>query len=421
MAAKKKTTTPKPVAPTSTKVTPYKATTAKGGTISSKDAGPTSRVTNAPKEKAIIKEVVSPAEKARIAAEAKKAAAAAAAKAGSGSGRNPLNDYTQQLQSLIKGGDYGKPYDQLQSQLEGIYGTAQSDLTTNRDTDITGINTLYGDAQKRLTTNRDSEITGLGTLYGGAQTALDARNKTGLANLQTGYDTARTSLGNLNTQAGKTINASMDSLQAMLQGQANPYADLQAQAVNPTAQLSSFLQGQNVGDQQTQDYAQVLNAQNAGSAGAFNNLAGVLRSIAGADKQGALSDVAVQRDASTRQLASNNQAYGNQLTQGLLADQLKMGQTYDANTFDLSKGLLSDTSGVNRNYNQNTFDYSKGQLSDTSNINQAYGQNRNTYNQGLMTATQGIASDKTGQQNDLIKQMLAAIAKGGVPKKGKLF
>ena len=338
-----------------------------------------------------------------------------------GGGPNGLDRYTQQLQALLAGGTYGKPYDDLQSQLEGIYGGAQSDLITNRDTDITGVNTLYGDARKGLTTNRDTEITGLGTLYGDAQAGMDKRNVEGLKNLQTGYDTARISLGDLNTQAGKTINTSFDTLQSMLQGQANPYADLQAQTVTPTAQLQSFLQAQNVGDQQTQDYAQVLNAQNAGSAGAFNNLASVMRSIAGANQQGALSDVAVQRDASTRQLASNNQAYGNQLTQGLLADKLRMGQTYDANTFDLSKGLLGDTSGVNRNYGQNTFDLSKGQLNDVSGINRDYGQNRNTYNQGLMTATQGVASNKTGQQNDLIKQMLAAIAKGGVPKKGKLF
>ena len=296
---------------------------------------------------------------------------------GGGSGRNPLNDYTKQLQSLLTGGTYGKPYEDLQSQLEGMYGNAQTGLTTNRD----------------------AQLSGLQSLYGGAQAGLDARNTQGLTNLQSGYDTARTSLAGLNTQAGNTINTSFDSLQKMLQGQTNPYADLKAEAVSPTAQLSSFLQAQNVGDQQTQDYAQVLNAQNAGSAGAFNNLAGVLRSIAGADQQGALSDVAVQRDASTRQLASNNQAYGNQLTQGLLADKLKMGQTYDANTFDVSKGLLSDTSNVNQNYSQN----------------------QQTYNQGLLSGTQNIAQDKTGQQNDLIKQMLAAIAKGGVPKKGKLF
>ena len=304
-------------------------------------------------------------------------AAAAAAAAKSGSGRNPLNDYTKQLQSLLTGGSYGKSYDALQSQLEGMYGTAQTDLTNNYNTDISGANTLYGNAQ----------------------TALTARNAQGLADLQTGYNTATADLGNLNTQAGKTINASMDSLQAMLQGQANPYANLQAQEVNPTAQLSSFLNAQNVGDQQAQDYAQVLNAQNAGSSGAFNNLAGVLRSIAGANQQGALADVATQRDASTRQLANSKQAYGSQLAQGLLADKLKMGQTYDANTFDLSKGLLSDT----------------------SNLNQAYGQNRQTYNQGLLSGTQNVAQDKTGQQNALITQLLAAIAKGGVPKKGKLF
>lgn len=296
---------------------------------------------------------------------------------GGGSGRNPLNDYTQQLQKLITGGTYGKPYDDLQSELETLYGTAQTDLTTDRTTQLDDLKTLYGDVGTRLKT----------------------RNTQGLADLETNYGAARGALSGLNTQAGKTINASMDSLQAMLQAQANPYAGLQAETVTPTAQLSSFLQGQNVGDQQTQDYAQVLNAQNAGSANAFNNLAGVMRSIAGANQQGALSDVAVQRDASTRQLAGSNLAYGNQLAQGLLADKLKMGQTYDQNVFDLSKGLLGEQSSVNQ-------DYSK---------------NKTSYNQGLLKDTAGISSDRTGQQNALIKQMLAAIAKGGVPKKGKLF
>ena len=366
--------TPKPPAPTSTKLTPYKSTPTKTGTVSSGDVGPTSRVTNAPKEKALLSKLPTKSELDKLRSGA---AVSTDAVAGSGSGRNVLNDYTKQLQSLLTGGTYGKPYEDLQSQLEGMYGNAQTGLTTNRD----------------------AQLSGLQSLYGGAQAGLDTRNTQGLTNLQSGYDTARTSLAGLNTQAGNTINTSMDSLQKMLQGQTNPYADLKAEAVSPTAQLSSFLQAQNVGDQQTQDYAQVLNAQNAGSAGAFNNLAGVLRSIAGADQQGALADVAVQRDASTRQLASNNQAYGNQLTQGLLADKLKMGQTYDANTFDVSKGLLSDTSNVNQNYSQN----------------------QQTYNQGLLSGTQNIAQDKTGQQNALIQQMLAAIAKGGVPKKGKLF
>jgi hypothetical protein len=341
---------------------------------SASDTTYTSRVTNKGYEDKFYDKMASESELKTLRDEA---AAAKAAAAKAGKARNPLNDYTKQLQSLLTGGTYGKSYEDLQSQLEGMYGNAQTGLTTNRD----------------------AQLSGLQSLYGGAQAGLDARNTQGLANLQSGYDTARTSLAGLNTQAGNTINASMDSLQSMLQAQTNPYADLQAQAVNPTAQLSSFLQAQNVGDQQTQDYAQVLNAQNAGSAGAFNNLAGVLRSIAGADQQGALADVAVQRDASTRQLASNNQAYGNQLTQGLLADKLKMGQTYDANTFDVSKGLLSDTSNVNQNYSQN----------------------QQTYNQGLLSGTQNIAQDKTGQQNALIQQMLAAIAQGGVPKKGKLF
>jgi hypothetical protein len=351
--------------------------TAKSTKRSSADVGPTSRVTKKFNEDQVFGALAPKSELDAIRKKAAAEAAAAAAAGGGGGGRNVLNDYTRQLQSLLTGGSYGKPYDQLQSQLEGMYGGAQADLTTDRDAQLSGLNSLYGDAQ----------------------TNLNTRNTQGLTNLQTGYDTARTSLAGLNTQAGKTINSSMDSLEAMLKGQANPYANLQAEAVTPTAQLSSFLQGQNVGDQQTQDYAQVLNAQNAGSAGAFNNLAGILRSISGANQQGALADVAVQRDASTRQLAGNNQAYGNQLTQGLLADKLKMGQAYDQNTFDISKGLLGDTSNVNQNYSQN----------------------KQTYNQGLLQGTQSVAQNKTGQQNDLIQQMLAAIAKGGVPKKGKLF
>ncbi len=334
----------------------------------------TSRVTNKGNEDAFYSASASKKELDRLRREA---AAAKAAAASGTSGSSPLDDYTRQLQAMLKGGSYGKPYDDLQSKLEGMYGGAQTDLTNNYNTDISGVKTLYGDAQDALT----------------------ARNTQGLTDLGTNYGAARTALSGLNTQAGATINASMDNLQAMLQGQANPYANLQAEAVTPTAQLSSFLQAQNVGDQQTQDYAQVLNAQNAGSAGAFNNLAGVLRSIAGANQQGALADVATQRDASTRQLAGNNLAYGNQLAQGLLADKLKMGQTYDANTFDISKGLLGDT----------------------ANLNQAYGQNRNTYNQNLLSGTQNIAEDRTGRQTDLIKQMLAAITKGGKPKKGKLF
>jgi hypothetical protein len=208
---------------------------------------------------------------------------------GSGSGRNALNDYTQQLQALLTGGSYADPYNSLMEKFQGL------------------------------------------------------------------FDQQKTALSGINTQAGSTINSSMDSLQSMLQGQANPYADLQAQNVTPTAQLSSFLQGQNVGDQQTQDYAQVLNAQNAGSAGAFNNLAGVLRSIAGANQQGALSDVATQRDASMRQLANSNAAAG----------------------IDLQKSSMNDQ--------------------------------------------RDIEKLKTTQQNSLMQQLMAAIAKGGVPKKGKLF
>ena len=208
---------------------------------------------------------------------------------GGGGGRNPLNDYTQQLQALLTGGSYADPYSDLMKKFQGLYNQQKSSLV--------GI-------------NEDADI---------------------------------------------TINDSMDNLETMLKAQANPYANLQAENVNPTAQLSSFLQGQNVGDQQTQDYAQVLNAQNAGAATNFNNLADVLRSIATASNTGAIADVGVQRDSSNRQLANN----------------------FMAAEMNIDKSSMNDQ--------------------------------------------REIEKLKTTEQSSLIKQLLAAIAKGGMPKKGKLF
>ena len=208
---------------------------------------------------------------------------------GGGGGRNPLNDYTQQLQALLTGGSYADPYSDLMKKFQGLYNQQKSSLV------------------------------------------------------------------GINEDADTTINDSMDNLETMLKAQANPYANLQAENVNPTAQLSSFLQGQNVGDQQTQDYAQVLNAQNAGAATNFNNLADVLRSIATASNTGAIADVGVQRDASNRQLANN----------------------FMAAEMNIDKSSMNDQ--------------------------------------------REIEKLKTTEQSSLIKQLLAAIAKGGMPKKGKLF
>ena len=307
--------------------------TKKTSTKNTKNPGdinsPTSRVVNTKWENEFYDKMASEAELKTLRDEAAKAKAAAASKKKS----SPLDDYTRQLQALLKGGSYADPYNDLMGKLSGLYGTAQSDLTTNKDTS--------------------------------------------LADLKTMYDTQGTTLAGMNTTAGTDITNSMNSLETMLKAQANPYANLQAQNVDSSGQLSSFLQGQGVSDQATQDYAQVLNAQNAGSAGAFNNLANVMRSMAGANQQGALGDVATQRTNFTTQLANNNALYKSQLAQGLFADQGKINTGYNQNKFDLSKGLLADQS----------------------------------------TAQQGA----TSQQGDLIKSLLEAIAKGGKPKKGKLF
>lgn len=274
--------TPPPLAPTSTKLTPY-----------------TFYSPPPPKKKTPpVKPPATPDKPAKDNFEEDDAAGYAAglldfkstgSGSGSGSGRNPLNDYTQQLQKLITGGSYADPYNDLLSKFQGL------------------------------------------------------------------FDTQKTALAGLNTEAGKTIDTSMNSLETMLKGQANPYANLQAENVTPTAQLSSFLQGQNVDDQQTQDYAQVLNAQNAGAATNFNNLAGVLRSMATANQTGALADVATQRDASKRQLATTNAGIGSALQQSFMGDQR-----------DIQKSIGTE-------------------------------------------------------RNSLMQQLMDAIAKGGVPKKGRLF
>lgn len=111
------------------------------------------------------------------------------------------------------------------------------------------------------------------------------------------------------------IGSAMDNLTTFLQGQANPYAGLQAQTAQTTPALNKFLQSQGVSDTPLGQYAEVVNAQNAGAGTAFQNLANTLGGIYGANQAGQISDVGVQRTDLLNQLEQSRLGYGAQLAE----------------------------------------------------------------------------------------------------------
>ena len=52
---------------------------------------------------------------------------------GGGGGLSPMDRYTQQLQHMLVSGSYRQPYDQLQTQLQGLYGQAGGQVNTAMD------------------------------------------------------------------------------------------------------------------------------------------------------------------------------------------------------------------------------------------------------------------------------------------------
>lgn len=94
-------------------------------------------------------------EQAGYDAAAKALAAATAASKGTGSsGPSALDRYTQQLQAMLTGGSYRQPYDQLQTQLQNIYGQAGGQITTamdNLDTFLKGQTNPYANIQAQTT------------------------------------------------------------------------------------------------------------------------------------------------------------------------------------------------------------------------------------------------------------------------------
>jgi hypothetical protein len=79
---------------------------------------------------------------------------AAATKGGAGGGLSALDRYTQQLQGMLTSGTYRQPYDQLQTQLQGLYGQAGGQINTamdNLDTFLKGQTNPYTDVKAQET------------------------------------------------------------------------------------------------------------------------------------------------------------------------------------------------------------------------------------------------------------------------------
>jgi hypothetical protein len=101
------------------------------------------------------------------------------------------------------------------------------------------------------------------------------------------------------------IDQAYASLEALLRGQANPFADYQAQQAQVSGGLAELLGSQGVSNLPVQQLGAALQAQNTGQSTAFQNLANVMRDLYGASQQGSLADVGRMRTQS-REAAANN-------------------------------------------------------------------------------------------------------------------
>ena len=112
-------------------------------------------------------------------------------------------------------------------------------------------------------------------------------------------------LTGLGDYAAGNINDSMNTLASTLQGQANPFANYQAQSTTTTPELAQLLQSQGVSQDPLQQYAAAINAQSTGQASAFQNQANIMRDIYGASQAGSIADVGQQRADLLNQLQGN--------------------------------------------------------------------------------------------------------------------
>jgi hypothetical protein len=176
-----------------------------------------------------------------------------------------LDAYTQVLQRMLNQGAYAKPYDELETELKGLYGQGNTDL-------------------------------------------------------QSQYNTATGQLGNMYTQAQTQIGSSMDQLKTFLQGQTNPYQGFVAQQAQATPALNELLASQGVSNDPVSQLATALNAGNAGQATAFQNVANTMGQMWGANQAGGIADVAERRNMANTALENARLGYGTQLSNQLSTD-----------------------------------------------------------------------------------------------------
>ena len=114
-------------------------------------------------------------------------------------------------------------------------------------------------------------------------------------------------------QAQPQVNNAMDNLSGFLQGQANPYAGLQAQTTQATPALSELLQSQGVNQTPLQQMAAVTQAQNTGQSTAYQNLIGSMGNMWKGNQAGQIQDVASQKADLQTQLQNSLLGAGTQL------------------------------------------------------------------------------------------------------------
>jgi len=221
--------------------------------------------------------------------------------------RNPVSSNADLIEELSRG-DASKGYNQQLAMLGQII---ESDKKKQE-----GLG--YGDA------NKENTPAGRG---GGRLSPLDMYTQQ-LQKLLGGgyrqpYDDLISQLNTMGGQAQSTIDSSMNSLETLLKGQANPFANFQAAQTQVNPELTTLLQSQGVESTPLQQYATAVNAQQAAQSDAFTNMMSGLSGIYDTQQAGRIADVGINRANLQSGLANS------QMGMGAAVGQQALGQRND--------------------------------------------------------------------------------------------
>jgi hypothetical protein len=121
-------------------------------------------------------------------------------------------------------------------------------------------------------------------------------------------------------KASGQINDSMTNLNTFLAGQKNPYEGFKAQDVVATPALEELLKSQGVSTTPLQQLATVVQAQNTGQTGAYNNLMDSMKTMWDAGQVQQQQNANIIQQQALQALAGNAMGYG----AGALADKKKV-------------------------------------------------------------------------------------------------